>query len=165
MCLSWIRHVLEAVIMWSIIAAVVLLFTLWGFGITPRIVTSGSMEPEIHTGSLCFINTNLKFDDVAVGDVIAFQADSGNEVAHRAMEITSEGIVTRGDANQREDAGYRTADTYVGKIVIVIPFLGYILSFLRTPIGIIGILTIVFSIMIFLFIYSKKHQPIGIENK
>lgn len=37
-------------------------------GIMPYIVKSGSMEPQIHTGAVAFIDTHEK--NVAVGDVI-----------------------------------------------------------------------------------------------
>lgn len=29
------------------------------FGINPYVVLSGSMEPQIHTGAIAFVNTNL----------------------------------------------------------------------------------------------------------
>lgn len=34
------------------------------FGIKPYIVMSGSMEPTIHTGSVCFVNTIADYSDI-----------------------------------------------------------------------------------------------------
>ena len=66
-------------------------------GIRPYIVMSGSMEPAILTGSLCFVNTNAEFADVREGDVIAFRSAMGTLVTHRAVAVTEDGVETCGD--------------------------------------------------------------------
>ena len=48
-----------------------LILVLYLFGIVPYVVLSGSMEPTIDTGSLCFINKNAKYEDVKEKDNIA----------------------------------------------------------------------------------------------
>ena len=63
-------------------------------GIEPYVVESGSMQPTIETGSLCFINKNIKYQEIKENDIIAFKALSGDKVTHRAISITSEGIET-----------------------------------------------------------------------
>ena len=40
------------------------------FGINPYVVLSGSMEPQIHTGAIAFVNT--KDTAVKVGDVVTY---------------------------------------------------------------------------------------------
>ena len=42
-------------------------------GIVPYVVLSGSMEPTIKTGSLCFINKHAKFNNVKEKDIIAYK--------------------------------------------------------------------------------------------
>ena len=61
-------------------------------GITPYVVLSGSMEPKVPTGSLCFINEHVKYESIKTGDVIAFKMSDGTLVTHRAVDKTEEGL-------------------------------------------------------------------------
>lgn len=70
-------------------------------GIMPYIVESGSMEPQIHTGAVAFIDTHDK--NVAVGDVVTYQiGETGSKkyVTHRIVKEGPDGYVTKGDASQ-----------------------------------------------------------------
>jgi len=107
-------------------AAAVLILNL--MHISPRIVVSGSMEPTIHTGSLCFINANVPYDDIEVGDIVAFQAKSGSLVTHRVTKITPEGMETKGDNNDAGDGLTTTRKSYQGKNVFAIPYLGFVIA-------------------------------------
>lgn len=122
-----IYRVLAAVI----VAAAVLIGVFYLFGIRPYAVITGSMEPAIHKGSLCFINHNTPFEEIKPGQVIAFKA--GNLlVTHRAVRISSDGIVTRGDANNSDDDARVTKENYIGKNETVVPYLGFIPMYMRT---------------------------------
>lgn len=65
--------------------------------IEPRIVLSGSMEPKIHTGSICFINKKVPYDKIKTGDIIAFKAGKNTMVTHRVISVTNSGFETKGD--------------------------------------------------------------------
>mgnify|MGYP002855137815 CR=1 FL=1 len=104
-------------------------------GITPYVVLSGSMEPDIKTGSLSFINVNAKYKTVKVNDVIAFKITDGTLVTHRVVSKTSEGLVTKGDANSENDGIITTGANYVGKNVLSIPKVGYIIKGVQSPKG------------------------------
>ncbi len=121
-------------------------------GITPYVVLSGSMEPKIHTGSLCFINEHVKYESIKTGDVIAFKMADGTLVTHRAVEITDEGIITKGDANNDNDAVVTTASNYVGKNIGSIPFAGYVVKTIQTPKGkvILGTVIVILLVMGFM---------------
>src|SRR5699024_262153 len=77
------------------------------FGILPVRVLSGSMAPEILEGDMAYIR-QCKENAVVPGDVIAFRTENDQLVLHRLIEKTSEGLVTKGDANEHED--FSTAD-------------------------------------------------------
>lgn len=103
-----------------------------------KIVTSGSMEPAIDTGSVVVIKKEATY---GVGDIITFAGASyrSEPTTHR---ITSEQIQngnlvyqTKGDANPDPDTNYTAKEAVVGKVVFSIPFLGYVLAFARQPIG------------------------------
>ena len=61
------------------------------------------MEPNIETGSMCFINTRYKYEDVKIGDVISYKLNDNMLVTHRVVEISDNGIETKGDANESND--------------------------------------------------------------
>ena len=94
-------------------------------GIMPYIVKSGSMEPQIHTGAVAFIDTHEK--NVAVGDVITYKiGDAGSEkyVTHRIVGEKPDGYVTKGDANEVEDANCVKQKQIVGTYRYSIPHAG-----------------------------------------
>ena len=84
-------------------------------GIEPSVVESGSMEPSIQVGSLCFVNKNYKYEKIKVNDVIAFTIPTGNKATHRVIKITNEGFETKGDSNENPDGFITTKESYYGK--------------------------------------------------
>ena len=68
---------------------------LYLFGIVPYVILSGSMEPTIKTGSLCFINKKVDVQEIKKKDVIAFKLDDGTLVTHRVDKINKDGIITK----------------------------------------------------------------------
>jgi len=93
-------------------------------GITPYVVLSGSMEPTIKTGSLCFINKHAKYEKIKEKDIIAFKME-GTLVTHRVYSVTDEGFETKGDNNDDKDGSLVTKDNFVGKNIFWIPKVGY----------------------------------------
>ena len=94
-------------------------------GIMPYIVKSGSMEPQIHTRAVAFIDTRDK--NVAVGDVITYKiGEAGSEkyVTHRIVGEKPDGYVTKGDANEVEDANCVKQEQIVGTYRYSIPHAG-----------------------------------------
>ena len=124
------------------------------FGITPLAVKSGSMEPAIHVGSVCFVNENTPFEDIKEGDVIAFKVE-GTMVTHRVVDVSDEGLQTKGDANDAKD-GYTTKENYVGKNIFSIPELGYATEFIQTTSGKIIIATVVVALILLSFLIRPK---------
>ncbi len=108
---------------------------LMAFGIRTFITMSGSMEPKIQTGSLCFVNTNASFESIQEGDIIAFEAPSGALVTHRVIGKEENGrvLVTKGDNNDIEDGPTTTAKNFRGETLFSIPYAGYALATLQKP--------------------------------
>lgn len=66
------------------------------FGIEPHIVLSGSMEPEILTGSLVYVKptTPDEAQDLKVGDTVTYIADkNGTKVTHKIYEVVGPAYV------------------------------------------------------------------------
>lgn len=106
------------------------LLILGGCGVRPYIVLSGSMEPAIRTGSLCFIDRDYEFEKIHEGDVIAFETAGGVLVTHRGVLILDGKVETKGDANDISDGFTTSAENYRGKVLFSVPYLGYVNHFL-----------------------------------
>jgi signal peptidase len=108
------------------------------FGWQVDTVLSGSMEPAIPTGSILVLRP-VPSDKIQVGDIITFSGSGRDRfITHRVTAIEqTNGIVftTKGDANNAEDPFTVPAENVVGKVLVHIPFLGFILSFVKTPVG------------------------------
>lgn len=92
------------------------------FGITPTIVVSGSMLPEIQINSLNLIKSG-DIEDVKIGDIIVYWSDVKRaNILHRAIEKTTTedgelAFITKGDANDLPDSIYVTENNFVGTVI------------------------------------------------
>ena len=116
------------------------------------------MEPVIHKGSLSFINTHSRYEDIKQGDIIAFQAITGDKVTHRVSEVTEDGLRTKGDANKVDDVVLIKESNFLGKNIFSIPYLGYAIISLQTTVGKIILGTIIVLILIASFQLDDKHM-------
>ena len=127
-------------------------------GIKPYVVISGSMEPNIKIGSVSFVNTRYPYKKIQVGDVIAFKRDT-IFATHRVVEITDEGFITKGDANNIADGKIVSQNEYVGKNILSIQKLGYIIQATQTKAGkVILITTIVFILACAFFVIKPEEK-------
>jgi signal peptidase len=109
--------------------------SLWGDTYYEPVYT-GSMEPTIPVGSIVVIKpTDL--ETLNIGDIICFkiESESATTVTHRIFNITNEGFITKGDANEDPDQWIVKRENIVGKVIAIIPYIGYVGYFVRTPIG------------------------------
>lgn len=118
----------------ALVAAAVIMVGLYIFGIRPYAVKTGSMEPAIPEGSLCFINHNIPYEELHKGQVIAFKT-RGMLVTHRIVRFEEEGIVTKGDANNTEDTERVKKENYIGKNQAVLPYIGRFPLFVMSGTG------------------------------
>ena len=92
-------------------------------GIRPVVIMSGSMEPEIPTGSLCFVDTGDKV--VEKGDIVMYRS-ADISVVHRLEDIASDGsFITKGDNNDTVDPRPVEKSCILGTAVFWVPVLGY----------------------------------------
>ena len=107
------------------------------FGVGAAVVLSGSMEPEISVGDLLIVAERQSYE---LGDVVVYQ-DGSMAVTHRIVAISGDEVVTKGDANNIEDAPI-AVEQIKGEVVAAIPLVGYAVNAIKTPIGTIGILAL-----------------------
>lgn len=115
------------------------------------IVDSGSMAPTIPMDSMIIIK-EVSADEIKENDIVTFYAGSSDtRVTHRVVEIIEDEkqFVTRGDANNTEDASILQGDRIIGKLAFSIPFVGTLFRFLSSIPGIVmlAVLGILFIIL------------------
>ena len=111
-------------------------------GIESYLVLSGSMEPELKTGSLVYVDTKVKAEDICVKDIIAFKIDDKTRITHRVIEINKAHFITKGDANKTEDLAPVPFVNYEGKILGCSYLIGTFCSFINSAKGRILLLTL-----------------------
>jgi len=97
-------------------------------------VYSGSMEPAIPVGGIVIIKP-VNPETLKIGDIICFKLSEPTSITHRIKNITDEGFITQGDANNAPDQWIVKKENVIGKAILTIPFIGYIGYFVRTPTG------------------------------
>lgn len=112
-----------------VLLAVVILMSPKIFGFEPYVVQSGSMEPLIPTGGVAYINT--RDVNVTIGDVVTFyvgEKDINKLVTHRIVGEENGEWVTKGDANDTEDAHTVSQENIIGTYAYTIPKIGFLMT-------------------------------------
>jgi len=151
------------------ISAVLLLAAVWLVlappelgGSTRFVVTSGSsMLPKIHQGDLALVRQSG--GTPSVGDVILYDSHMLHRgVLHRIVALDGNRFVMQGDNNNFRDGEHPTASQVEGKLWIVVPGVGRVVTWLHQPVN--------FSIILFLLVFgslasgreiSRRRQPPG----
>ncbi len=157
--MNWIIKTIKIVLntaMTIIIVFGILFVVLFLFGIQPYVVESGSMEPTIHTGSLCFIDKKANYDNMQVGDIIAFRINSSASATHRIISITENGFETKGDANSVMDNNITTKSNFIGKTLFSIPNFGFIVKGIQTARGKIILTTLIIALFLTGVLIGRK---------
>jgi signal peptidase len=97
-------------------------------------VYTGSMEPAIPVGGIVVIKP-VDPETLKIGDIICFTLTEPTSITHRIKNITDEGFITKGDANEDPDQWIVKKENVIGKAILTVPFIGYLGYFVRTPIG------------------------------
>ncbi len=136
------------------------LVALAGLVLVPRImgyqemaVLSGSMEPNIHVGSVVFVDDDVDPSSLETGDVVTYYLDEDTFVTHRVQSIdtASQTLVTKGDNNNADDGDISFSQIF-GKAVFWVPYLGYLTIYMKTPVGIMAITVAIVLIILLNFL-------------
>jgi len=134
----------------AVLIALFLIFyrpvSLWGDTRYEPVYT-GSMEPAIPVGSVVVIKP-VDPETLKIGDIICFKLSEPTSITHRIINVTTEGFITKGDANEDPDQWIVKRENVIGKAIFTIPYIGYIGYFVRTPIGFILLIVIPASLII-----------------
>jgi len=114
-----------------------------------KVVESGSMEPAIKVGSVVVVKPAESYQ---VGDIVTYEGGFKDEkgksipVTHRIVEENTSGslttYVTKGDANDDPDNRDVRKGQIIGKVLVDIPYVGYVVASARQPFGFLAIILI-----------------------
>lgn len=122
------------------------------FGIKTAIVLTGSMEPTLNIDDFVILR-ELK-GRVNVNDIVSYKRpDEKNEVLHRVVSVDKNIVITKGDANNKEDDPIDVMQI-TGVYVRKVKYLGKIIAFFTKPLGV--SFTVTLFLIILLFPTSKK---------
>jgi signal peptidase len=106
-------------------------------------VLSNSMQPTFSAGDVV-VTQGVPISSVRVGDVITFVPPTeARPLIHRIASLNNGVITTRGDANSVEDPWHLTlSGPSVGRLVAVLPFLGWLTQLQRPAFVLAGLLMV-----------------------
>lgn len=137
-------------------------------------VLSGSMEPEIPTGSAIYVKI-VKPETLEPGDVITYLLSADTVSTHRITRIeTGEDgtlrFATKGDANDIEDATLVHSANVIGTPVFTIPRLGFLAQYVQTQAGVYRLISVAAFVALLVVLpdlfakeEKKKQEPLKKE--
>lgn len=134
------------------------------------VVLTGSMEPAISPGDAVVVD-GVDPATIAAGDVITYQRSAANDIptTHRVLDVVNGdaglAFVTKGDANEDADAGVVTADRVVGKVVLTIPLIGYVVQFVNSPLGFVALVVVPFGLLLLTEVWSVIRGDAGTSTR
>ena len=129
------------------------------FGYGAAVVLSGSMEPTFSKDDLIIVKKKDSFD---IGDVVVYQSND-SLVVHRVVSMDGDMVVTKGDANNIEDASFDKI-AIKGVVIGCIPSLGVFVNAIKTPTGTIVVLLCAFLLIELSFRKQKASDDKRIED-
>ncbi len=135
------------------------------FGYQPYAVLSNSMSPYFDTGDMVIID-KVNPDAIDIHDVITFHQD-GKVITHRVTDIYKEdgkvSFATKGDNNNVGDDEAVAGDRVIGKQVFQIPKMGYVMHFIKSPMGLFSLIALPLIGYLLLELYSliKRYRLNG----
>jgi signal peptidase len=136
-------------------------------------VMSGSMVPKMPVGSLVLVKPQASYK---IGDIVSYQLAStttgqsvNDIITHRIVKKSVQnGInvyLTKGDANNGNDLYPITNANIIGREFFDIPWLGYLLVYARNGLGLILIIVIPSTIIIYDEFLKLKKESLAILEK
>jgi len=127
------------------------------------VVASGSMSPALELYDIIVTQGNIPFEDIETGDIIVYDRPSDHNIVivQRVVSILDDDpktLRTKGDVNPASIPGTNfpiTEEEYIGKVVYILPQVGYVTQLLKPPVN--YFLILVFFVIVFA-ILGIKHK-------
>lgn len=135
------------------------------------VLQSGSMSPTMPVGNLVITRSIHEYQK---NDVITFYTNdqSGNRLktptTHRIVDVRAGenlGYQTKGDGNKDPDPYITPASSVIGKVIISVPYFGWLVNFARTQNGFIILIVIPATIIIYSELLNIKTEIVKILRR
>ncbi|EPA04318.1 signal peptidase I [Candidatus Nitrosarchaeum limnium] len=151
------KQKIKIIILLLLIPVLIYLWPVQLYGDTSYIMLIGqSMHGTIESGTFIIAKPDPQY---YIGDIIAFVNEHDRSVVHRIVEQTDDGFITKGDNNPRNDPKVIPFDHVLGRVLFVIPYVGFTTLFLQTSVGM-----SIFGILILTVFASKKSKKKKLTN-
>lgn len=122
LCSLAVLSALATLVAWATVPVIV-------DGSSPRVITSGSMQPLIRVGDVVVTEPISVDGFLAPPSIITFRDPSHDPstnrvITHRVVTVEGGSYVTRGDANRNVDSDRVPPSDVVGVAKVVVPFVG-----------------------------------------
>lgn len=157
-----ISNILSTIIICVLLALALILIIPRIMGQTVYAVLSGSMEPEISVGSVV-ISEKIDPETLTAGQIVTYTLEGDTKVTHRVVQNDklNKQLITKGDANDVEDGSPVSYDQVVGHAKYYLPYVGYVVIYIKQPIGIACTCALLVVLILLTFlpdILSKKKE-------
>jgi len=133
-------------------------------GLSGYFVESDSMAPTFTKGSVVFTE-KVEFEDIRVGDILTFESeDTTKRFTHRVYELDNNEqlIYTKGDANDTRDPLPTSYKFVKGRVIYILPFMGYVIEALNSTAGrIVAGVVIILWLAIEIELYRTKRKELS----
>jgi signal peptidase len=157
-----------AVLLVILLVAASLVLTRYNTPIKVRLfaVQSGSMEPTIKVGSVVVV---LPQDSYQKEDIITVRSERNPKetVTHRIAKVKTDedtgntSFILKGDANEDSDMEPVLLKRAIGKVILILPFVGYPVAFAQTQLGFVLLIVIPATLIIYSEAQSIKREVLG----
>lgn len=145
--MTWLapRRIATALLTALVVTFVTALLLPRAFGWSPYVVTSGSMEPSFGAGAVV-LTEPIAHKTIEVDQVLTFRTRTG-VTTHRVVDVTERDATrtimnTQGDANNAPDTEPVDSRNVLGEVRLALPYLGYLLAAVRTPAGLVILISL-----------------------
>ncbi len=153
-----LKRVAAVAVLLFVVAAALGLWRAHDAGYRAYVVRTGSMSPTYPPGDL--VLDRPVQGPVARGQVITFQHSARPDlVTHRVAAVQGGEYHTKGDANRTADAWTIHQEQVHGVVATHLPRMGYLVVFLRQPLGILGVMTSALSLFLLWGLFFPPRAP------
>ncbi len=133
------------------------------------IVTSGSMGSKVPMGSVAVVRPQEKYK---INDIITYNSTlrvKADPITHRIVGIEEQKerrfYVAKGDKNENNDQEKIISENVRGKFIFYFPYIGYIIGFAKTLPGLIILIIIPATIIIYEEIKKIKIELVNLRKQ
>ena len=138
-------------------------------GRTTLVVAGPSMSPALQVGSAIVVEP-VDPARLAVGDVVSLKSGPGKAVfTHRIVRLVQrEGAIwleTKGDANSAPDPSILPAADVLGRVVLAVPYAGYLIALTSSPSGMLMIVALDLLLLTAGWMLDPRRPPSAVLAK